>query len=220
MRTPCARDPALRRRHGRSTRAAGDRFLRADRRLAASGRWRAAAPTSRCSTTRRSPTSATPTSRCGWSREHGVAAIPISPFLQPGEPAGPGAPVLLRQARRDAGARGRTLAARVGRVGQVGQVGQVGKTLIGSPRRCWLRRPAAQEKPLPDRQKFFEATRANLERVAEPAIGLCLHRAAARAAHEPVRTARQRHRDRGVPRWSRNRTAASRARWLRATASR
>jgi hypothetical protein len=47
----------------------------------------------------------------------------------------------------------------------VGQVSQVGKTLIGVASAVLIAAAAgAQEKPLPERQAFFDATRANLER--------------------------------------------------------
>jgi hypothetical protein len=46
----------------------------------------------------------------------------------------------------------------------VGQVGRVGKTLIGIAATLLVATTVAQERPLPDRQKFFDASRGNLER--------------------------------------------------------
>ena len=103
--------------------------------------------------------------------EHGVAAIPISPFLQPGEAPGP----VLRFcfAKRD-----ETLeraAERLRRVyercGQVGGVGRWGERSSSSRRPCSLRARRAGEAAPGSGSKFFEATRANLER-SRPAGGL------------------------------------------------
>ena len=80
--------PAVRRRH-RVLPGAARPVPVAGRRAPGSGRWRAAARTSRCSTTRRSPTRRDADFAMRLVTEHGVAAIPISPFLQPGEAAGP-----------------------------------------------------------------------------------------------------------------------------------
>jgi hypothetical protein len=49
-------------------------------------------------------------------------------------------------------------------VGRVGRVGRVGKTLVGIAAILLMATASAQEKPLPERQRFFDETRTNLER--------------------------------------------------------
>ena len=88
--------------------------------------------------------------------EHGVASIPVSPFLQRRASRGPGAALLLREARRDARARGRTPAARLGLVDR--SHGGRWREALGCSLTCTARRQR-QERPLPSRQPFFAATR-------------------------------------------------------------
>ena len=91
------------------------------------------------------------------TEEHGVAAIPVSPFLQRRGAARPGPPVLLRQARRDARARGRAAAA--------------GMTVASASSwpccSCSFGSVRAQQAPLPDAEAFFAAARENLARAGQ-----------------------------------------------------
>ncbi len=152
---------------------------------------------------------------CDAARRASTASrrFPISPFLQPGEDAGPGAALLLRQARRDAGARGRALAARVGRRRvQVGQVRSGGEnTHRESPRRCSLPRR-------PRRRSRCRIGRRSSRRRAPTSSARRRRQSASPTSNAGASCTRTRSDGSGAapaPRstaWSRNRTAVSRAR--------